>query len=345
MKVRERHAEVTDSSSDLGLDDAAPARETRLTRQGAALLLDAGDGGTRALLDVMRALDRQLLALARDIELYALVARVGSPTVASSGPSLSGADRALSEHRLWELECFSKPLVTLMSGAVPSMALALALSGTHRVAGEDVSIRLADLRQGALPSGLVMHALSRLPSGVAAYLLLAGACIGADDALALGLVTHCIAERHFDAITSELADADPVDPVLDVRQATPKPGMPAARQAAIAAHFALRDQAAIIAALRAADGVERAWALDCAEQVAGVPAAAAAVSLWLLEQAQALDMRDTIILAMRANVELARQASGAADVADILRRLEVGGANDLALPTRAELQSLRRPAS
>ena len=56
------------------------------------------------------------------------------------------------------------------------------------------------------------------------YLGLTGRSIGAADAYALGLLTHCIPAARFEEIKTALADTWPVDTVLDDRHVDPGPG-------------------------------------------------------------------------------------------------------------------------
>ncbi len=323
--------------------DAAGSLDTRsslLRRHGAALVLDLGDGSIEACTALAEDLDGRLLALARDADVYAVVARGCSPMASHAG---RGERRAIIDRRVWELECFSKPLVTLLSGSPSSSALALALAGTHRVAGDAFACEITDVRRGAVPPGIVVHALSRLPDGIGAYLMLTGCIVGAADALGLGFITHCIADAQFDAIIAALADADPVDPVLDVRHLMDGDSALEPVLELASKHFSAGSIDAIFASLGSETGPNQVWAATAAVQTAQVPKAAAIAALATLERAKALDVRDTIILAARANVLLVAPDAARLDEAAWADRLLAPATTDLVLASRAELQSLRRP--
>jgi enoyl-CoA hydratase len=242
------------------------------------------------------------------------------------------------------LACFSKPVVTLLSGSPSTSALAVALAGTHRVAGDAFACEIADVRRGAVPPGCVVHALSRLPDGIGAYLMLTGCIIGAVDALGLGLITHCIPDAQFDAVTAALADADPVDPVLDDRHAVTGGSALEPLLELIVKHFTAGSPEAIVDQLSAETGANQMWSATAAVQIAGLPKAAAMAALAVLERAKVCDMREATILAARANTLLATSASARFDAATWVAQLNTPNAADLVLASRAELQSLRRPA-
>ncbi len=330
------------------LGTQAPAAQPHsglLQRRGAALLLDLGDGGIAACAALGADLKGRLLPLARDADLYALVARGRSVMAPPPGRQADGVDVSAIDARVWELECFAKPMVTLLSGSPSSAALAMAMAGTHRVAGDAFACEIADVRRGAVPPGIIMHALSRLPDGVSAYLMLTGCIIGARDALGLGLITHCIADAQFDAVVAALADADPVDPVLDDRHVSSGDSALEPALDMIVKHFASGGVDAIVASLGSDTGAQRLWAATTAVQIADIPKAAALAAVEVLERAMTLDVRETTILVARANALLATSAAARFDAAAWAAHLATPVATDLVLASRAELQSLRRPAT
>ncbi len=115
---------------------------------------------------------------------------------------------------IWTIDRFSKPTVALLDGEVSWSDFCLVRHGTHKVVGS--SFRLSF----AAPDGWFTDAgatwwLARLPDGLGERLALSGTTIGGGDALALGIVTHCIAASSFEDIERAYADADPIDQVLD----------------------------------------------------------------------------------------------------------------------------------
>ena len=84
--------------------------------------------------------------------------------------------------------------------------------------------------------------------------------MGRADAYRLGLVTHCLPAAQFTEVRAAIADADPVDPVLDARHADPGPGGLEAVRPAIARCFKGDSVEAIVATLGRRRGEAGAWA-------------------------------------------------------------------------------------
>ncbi len=188
--------------------------------------------------------------LARDAGVYAASIRSALEGVFSVGgdvravvelakDDVDAARRAIgAEYALcWLIECFSKPTVSLIDGQVMGTGVGITLYGTHRVAAEGYRFSMPETAIGFVPDCGVAHAFARMPHGIGFYLGLTGAEIGPADALALGLVTHVIPRSDYEAITAHLADADPVDPVLDNRHRDQGPGTLMAEAARIGRYF------------------------------------------------------------------------------------------------------------
>jgi enoyl-CoA hydratase len=176
-----------------------------------------------ALTTAMRAeLAVTLARFARDPQVYAMLIRSASPKVFSVGGDVretiawarsdpERARRALAdEYRLnWQLECFTKPTVSLIDGLVMGSGVGLTIFGTHRVAGEGYAFAMPETAIGLFPDVGVAHVLARLPGAVGIYLGLTGRTIRRADAYALGLATHCIPRARFDEFAAGvLADLD-----------------------------------------------------------------------------------------------------------------------------------------
>jgi enoyl-CoA hydratase len=160
----------------------------------------------------------------------------------------------------WQLDCFTKPTVSLMDGVVMGSGVGITLYGTHRVAGERYRFAMPETGIGLFPDVGTAWAFARLPDQTGMYLALTGRSIGRADAYRLGLVTHCLPARQFAEVRSAIAEADPVDPVLDERHVDPGPGELDALRPAIARWFEQDSVEAIVAALQGERGAERVWA-------------------------------------------------------------------------------------
>ena len=93
----------------------------------------------------------------------------------------------------WQLDCFTKPTVSLIDGMVMGSGVGITLYGTHRVAGERYRFAMPETGIGLFPDDGVSWAFARMPDEIGMYLALTGRAIGRADAYRLGLVTHCAA--------------------------------------------------------------------------------------------------------------------------------------------------------
>lgn len=135
--------------------------------------------------------------------------------LAEQDPDLAAASFGQEYLMNWTLECFSKPMVSLIDGMVMGSGVGLILYGTHRVAGRGFKFSMPETAIGLFPDVGVCHMLSRLPGHLGRYIGLSGRAISRKAAYRLGILTHCIDGAHFGSIRDRLADADTVDPILD----------------------------------------------------------------------------------------------------------------------------------
>ena len=315
--------------------------------------------------------------LARDPGVYALLQRsrlegtfsVGGDVreiLELAGRDLGAARAALAAELAlcWAHECFSKPTVSLIDGAVMGTGVGVTLFGTHRIAGEGYRFRMPETAIGYFPDCGVAQAFARMPDGIGFYLGLSGAEVGPADALALGLVTHCIPRAEFAQIEECLADADPVDPVLDQRHRDPGRGPLLEASQRIARYFVAPSLADILARLEQPHAGDDAWAADVLALLRSRSPLALCLTFRAIANARGLDVRETLIQDYRLAWNLAadpdfREGATAvliekgrrpqwrhAKVENVPERLVEDylaplGSNELALPMRTEMQAVR----
>ncbi|HUS95116.1 MAG TPA: enoyl-CoA hydratase/isomerase family protein [Hyphomicrobiaceae bacterium] len=184
-----------------------------------------------ALNDAMRAeISAAIPGFSRDPNIYAVAIEASDARAFCAGgdirelsalalQDLEAARASLAgEYRMnWQLDCFTKPVVSLMDGLCMGSGVGLTMYNTHRVAGERYAFAMPETGVGLFPDLGVCWVLARLPDEIGTFLGLTGHRIGAADALQLGLITHCIPRQQFPAIIDALADAQPIDPLLDER--------------------------------------------------------------------------------------------------------------------------------
>lgn len=224
--------------------------------------------------DMQMQISGTLRELGRDPMTYGVVIKSAGPWAVANSHDHSGA-RRLSQGSsapsraergkiydlCWQIECFSKPIVSLLDGVISGAAAGLTLYGTHRVAGANYAFSAIGSAVDAVPDCGVLYALARMPPGIGLYLALTGRTIERDDAYALGLVTHCIAAERFEEIEALIAAAEPLDPVLDDRHEEPTPGWLMQNRERIERFFAAGEGIEhIFDRLRGAGAQDTAWA-------------------------------------------------------------------------------------
>jgi len=245
--------------------------------------------------------------LARGPDVYGVIMRSASERAFSAGSdvreivALAKAGQAAAveafreEYRLnWQLECFSKPCVALIDGMVMGGGVGVSLYGTHRVAGRGYKFAMPETLIGFFPDVGVCHAFSTMPGEIGTYLALTGRIVGRADALALGLITHCIDAEHYPAIIAALADTRPVDPLLDGLHGDPGPGELAALQSVIDRCFAGDDLVAILDRLDRETGGHSAWAKSVAAELRARSPLALALTMVHVRRARDLELKEVL---------------------------------------------------
>ncbi len=265
----------------------------------------------RALNALSAGMRRKLAAayprFARDPQNYAVVIQSASEKAFCAGGDVrelvrwgrenrAEARRAFAEEYAldWLHECFSKPTISLIDGPVMGSGVGITLYGTHRVAGERYRFAMPETAIGLFPDVGTAYALARMPSEIGMYLGLTSRSIGAADAYALGLVTHCIASAGYEEIKTALIDTWPVDPLLDERHVDPGPGELASLAGAIAGCFSAATIEEIIARLNALRGSEREWAQGVVADLGARSPLSLKVTQRHIRDASALDLRQTL---------------------------------------------------
>jgi enoyl-CoA hydratase len=260
------------------MTEAAAARDdsaVRAERRGAAgfIVLDR----PRALNALTLPMVRAIAAALDDFERDARVARVvvmsaGGRAFCSGGDirlfyELGRAGDHAAQLDFWREEYrlnrriarYSKPCVALIDGIVMGGGVGLSAHASHRVASERCLFAMPEVGIGFFPDVGAAHVLARLPSRIGALLAATGRRIETGDVVALGIAQTFVPSTDLAALTAALAEAGPLDAVLDRFAAPPPPGKLAAEGAAIETWFARLERPAVLEALtKAAPGAELA---------------------------------------------------------------------------------------
>ena len=257
--------------------------------------------------DMRETLSNVFPTFARDPEIYAVAIRSNSEKAFSVGADVReiivtakkdlqrARDGFKDEYSLnWLLECFSKPTISFIDGMVIGSGVGISAYGTHRVAGEKYRFAMPETAIGLFPDVGVAHVLARLPGDMGTFLGLTGARIERADAYHLGLVTHCIPQSQFDEIVDGLADAQPVDPLLDDRHQDPGPAKLMQKASVIERCFEGDSVAQIINRLSEVAGKDRDWAQGIIADLKSRSPLSLAITLRHLRRARDMDLRETL---------------------------------------------------
>ncbi len=304
----------------------AAERTTEANGSGLAI----GQQGALAVVNLQRPAARNALTVAmraqiaaeipkwaRDPQIYALAIGSTVPGTFSAGGDVreilalaagdpEGARAALAaEYTLnWLLECFSKPTVSLIDGPVMGTGAGITIYGTHRVAGERYAFAMPEVRIGFFPDDGLAFVLSRIPDFIGMYLGLTGRRIGRADAYRLGLATHCVAESDFGSICAALADAQPIDPLLESVHRDPGPAEIDTWREVIARCFSAESVAEIRARLGAETGTAGRWAAGVLADLDRASPLALVLTHRHILEARARDLRQVLTIDFRLAVGL-----------------------------------------
>lgn len=264
---------------------------------------------------MIAAMAAEIPRLARDPNVYGLLLRSSSDGMFSAGGDLReiagiGGQPIVSlahEYGLvWLFECFSKPTVALIDGAVMGSGVGLTLYATHRVAGPRYAFSMPETAIGLFPDVGTASVFSRMPGEVGTYLGLTGRAIGPADAYRLGLVTHVVPGAEFAAVEAAFADVEPIDRVLDARHVDPGPGDLVPHLETIAEAFSAPSVVEILARLEATT-TDAAWAKAVAADLRRKSPLALAVTLRHIRRAGDLDLRLTLMVDDRVMRRMLRE--------------------------------------
>lgn len=358
---------------------AAAAGELLVMRNGAASVLKLNRPRALNALSIgMKATIAQTIPeVARNPDIYAVLLTAADGAAFCAGGDiieLAGlakrqpglAQQALADEYalIWLLECFSKPVVSLVNGPVMGSGAGITLVNTHRVAGESYEFAMPETAIGFFPDAGVAHTFSRLPDNVGLYLGLTGRRLQRADAFHLGLVTHCIPSARFDVITAALAAAEPIDPTLDPMHEDLGPGPLQPLRPHIAHCFGADTIGQIVARLERMPAEHQDWSAGVLDDLARASPAALRVALRHIREAAALDRRQVLIRDYRLGSRLILTADfhegvrahlvdkdhaprwssqhwGDVSEASLERYFASQTDRELVLPTRQEMQAAR----
>jgi 2-oxoglutaroyl-CoA hydrolase len=186
----------------------------------ATVTLDVPGKLNRVSIEARDELGRVFDELGRDEAVRAVVVTGAGDAFTAGGDIAAFLERPPEElSRLaWNVaapERCPKPVVARLHGYVFGVGLELALACDFRLAADDVELALPEVRLGMIPGSGGTQRLARLIGlGRAKDVIMRGRRIGAEEALALGLVSEVVAPAELDAavgrLIAELAELPPL---------------------------------------------------------------------------------------------------------------------------------------
>ena len=187
----------------------------RLERDGdvATITLDVPEKMNRVSMAAREQLATLFDELGRDDEVRVIVLTGAGEQAFTAGGDIPGfLEREPEElSRLaWNVaaaERCPKPVIAKLRGYALGVGLELALACDFRIATEDAELGLPEVKLGMIPGSGGTQRLTRLIGlGRAKDMVMRGRRIGADEALAVGLVTEVVPAAELDAAVARLID-------------------------------------------------------------------------------------------------------------------------------------------
>jgi 2-oxoglutaroyl-CoA hydrolase len=178
----------------------------------ATITLDVPDKLNRVSMAARDQLARVFEELGGDPEVRAVVLRGAGPAFTAGGDVGGFLETSpLTLSRLHENvaapERCPKPVIARLHGYVFGVGLELALACDFRLAAEGTELALPEVKLGMIPGSGGTQRLARLIGlGRAKDAIMRGRRIGAEEALALGLVTEVVPEPELDAAVTRLVE-------------------------------------------------------------------------------------------------------------------------------------------
>jgi enoyl-CoA hydratase len=208
----------------------------------------------------------------------------------------------------WSLQCFPKPHVALIDGIVMGGGVGVCLFGAYRVAGENIRFAMPETGIGFVPDIGGSWFLPRMPGRLGLYLGLVGQVCGPADAYYIGVVTHCIASRHFNAIKAAMIAGEPMGTVLDGLHEHPGPSELEKMRDPIDRIFAAPSLDGILKNLECEGGEHRDWARRTLEILAKRSPLSLKVTFEFLRRGEAhRTLKEALVVEYRLATRLIRR--------------------------------------
>lgn len=172
-------------------------------------------------LDMIRELDRQLVAWRDDPAVHAMVIEGAGERAFCAGGDVRAvwqagkngdpmtADFFREEYQLNQrIKFFPKPYVALINGIAMGGGVGISIHGSHRIVTDNTLFAMPETGIGLFPDVGGSYFLPRLPGQLGMYLALTGARLGPADCIYAGLVTEHVPQDKLMELKAALVNAD-----------------------------------------------------------------------------------------------------------------------------------------
>lgn len=114
---------------------------------------------------------------------------------------------------------YPKPYISLLNGITMGGGVGLGLHGSHRIAGDDLTLAMPETKIGFFPDITSSYLLNRCPGKLGLYLALSSRSINAADAYALGLVDAIVSAGQLNTLRKELLESsEPFEKIIEAHR-------------------------------------------------------------------------------------------------------------------------------
>lgn len=195
---------------------------------------------------------------------------------------------------IWAIDCYTKPVVSMINGRVMGGGVGLSQHGTHIIAGENFSWSMPECKIGLFPDVGITRLLANMPGAIGIYLGLTGRAINRDDASYLGLIEHRIDAAQFEPIKTALREAEPIDTLLDNLNQPAGESKLAAMEPVISRVFSNGTVEAIIKALEEVAPEHEQWASGVLEDLGAASPTSLKVTLEAILRAKSFQLEHAL---------------------------------------------------
>lgn len=264
---------------------------------------------------MLKAMDAQLRAWAKDPQVAAVAVRGAGPNLCAGGDVRAvwqnrGDERFMDEVYRVEyvlddyINRYPKPYLALMNGITMGGGCGISVHAAYRVVTETTVLAMPEVLIGLFPDIGGAYFLPRRPGFIGMYMGLTAARLNAGDCMYTGIGSHCVRSQDLDTLVERLAAGESPDTALAALAAPPPAGTFESLRPEIDACFGHDSLEAIVAALQR---IDTPWAQQARTNIAAASPTSLAVTFRAIREGAKKSLRECLISDFRIALRLMRQ--------------------------------------